>query len=200
MTARRRFPVVATLIVTLAVAAMIALGLWQLLDRLPKKEAFLAQLAANPARAAVPFPQVDDDRLLFRRSVGVCRPPVDVKLFGAGAAGYRAIARCALAGPTPGLTVQLGTTRDPNARVSWRGGAVAGLIAHQPDSRPLLSFDGRPTPLMLVADRPVAGLAPSPRPRLDGIPNNHLAYAGQWFFFAAVAAIIFILATRRRQR
>ena len=35
MTARR-IPVVPTIVVALAVAAMIALGLWQLLDRLPK--------------------------------------------------------------------------------------------------------------------------------------------------------------------
>jgi len=39
VTTTRRFPVLPTLLVALAVAAMIALGLWQLLDRLPKKEA-----------------------------------------------------------------------------------------------------------------------------------------------------------------
>jgi len=196
----KRWPVLATLVVALAATGMVALGLWQLLDRLPRKEAFLAQVAANPSRPPVTFPDTVDDRLLFRQSHGTCAPPVDVKLFGAGAAGYRAIARCAIAGPQPGLTVQLGTTRDPMARPRWNGGVVSGLIAHQPDSRPLLSFDGRRVPLMLVLDRPAAGLAPNRRPSIDSIPNNHLAYAGQWFFFAAVASIIYILAIRHRQR
>ena len=40
---------------------------------------------------------------------------------------------------------------------------------------------------MLVADTPPAGLAANGTPDLGAVPNNHLAYAGQWFFFAAVA-------------
>ena len=47
----KRIPLIPTIVVTLAVAAMIGLGLWQLLDRAPRKEAYLAQLAANPAKA-----------------------------------------------------------------------------------------------------------------------------------------------------
>ncbi|NHN21599.1 SURF1 family protein, partial [Bacillus amyloliquefaciens] len=45
----RRIPLIPTLVVGMAVAAMIALGLWQLLDRLPAKEAHIARLARNPA-------------------------------------------------------------------------------------------------------------------------------------------------------
>ncbi|WP_217429849.1 SURF1 family protein, partial [Sphingomonas bacterium] len=86
----RRVPVLPTLVVGLAVAAMIALGLWQLLIRLPEKEAQLAQLAANPTRPPIAFPVAPDDRLLFRRSAATCRPPVTVTLAGAGAAGFRA--------------------------------------------------------------------------------------------------------------
>ncbi len=51
---------------------------------------------------------------------------------------------------------------------------------------------------MLVADTPAPGLKPNTPPDLDAVPNNHLAYAGQWFFFAAVAGIIYTLALRRR--
>ena len=36
------------------------------------------------------------------------------------------------------------------------------------------------------------------RPDIGLVPNNHLAYAGQWFFFAAVAALIYLVALRRR--
>ncbi len=192
----KRVPVLPTLFVALAVAAMVALGLWQLLDRLPEKEAYLAKVAANPARPPVAFPSVPDQSLLLRRASATCRPPVGVTLAGAGAAGFRAIATCA-----NGMAMQLGTTRDPMARVQWSGGAVSGFISHAPDQRSLIGAlaDRRPPPLMLVADRtPVAGLAANAPPSLDSIPNNHLAYAVQWFFFAAVASIIYLLALRRR--
>ena len=65
----RRIPLLSTLLVMLAVAAMIALGLWQLLDRRPQKLAFLQQLAANPTRPIIPFPEQTDERLLFRRAI-----------------------------------------------------------------------------------------------------------------------------------
>jgi surfeit locus 1 family protein len=195
-------PVLTTLIVLLAAAAMVALGLWQLLDRLPQKQAYLAKLAANPARPAVPFPRAGDDRLLFRRSAGSCAAPVRVTLAGAGAAGFRAIATCAAGGPTPSMIVQLGTTRDPMARPAWAGGPVTGYISDAPDHRPLLAlaFDRAATPLMLVADRPLPGLQPNRPPDLDAVPNNHLAYAVQWFIFAGVALVIYALALRRRLR
>ncbi len=191
----KHVPIVPTLLVTLAVAAMMALGLWQLLDRRPAKLAYLAQVAANPGRPPVAFPDTADQSLLLRRATGECRAPARVTLAGAGAAGFRAIATCA-----NGMAVQLGTTRDPMARVVWRGGTVSGLISHAPDSRSLLGalIDRRPQPLMLVADRPVAGLTANARPDIDAIPNNHLAYAVQWFFFAGVASVIYLLALRRR--
>ena len=195
MTARR-FPVIPTIIVALAVATMIALGLWQLLDRLPKKEAFLAQIERNPARPPVAFPRSPDDRLLFRRSSVDCRDPRDQQLAGAGGAGYRVIVRCA-----GGVPVQLGTTRDPKDRIAWSGGRIDGYISHAPDSRALITtlFDHRAQEMMLVAAAPPAGLAANRPPDLSAIPNSHLAYAGQWFFFAAIASVIYVLASRRRK-
>ena len=53
---------------------------------------------------------------------------------------------------------------------------------------------------MLVAAPPPAGLAANPGPDLSAVPNNHLAYAVQWFLFAGIAAIIYLLALRRRAR
>ena len=191
----RRVPVVPTLLVALAVAAMIALGLWQLLIRLPEKEALLAQLAANPAKPAIAFPSAPDDRLLFRRTSTLCSGPVRVRLAGAGKAGFRALADCAA-----GQTIQLGTTHDPMARPAWRGGAATGYLSHVPDARPLIAglWDRRPKPMMLIADTPPAGLARNTPPDLSAVPNSHLAYAVQWFFFAAVATVIYALALRRR--
>lgn len=196
----RRIPVLPTVLVALAVATMIALGLWQLLIRLPEKEAQLAQLAANPARSVIAYPSVPDDALLFRRASGICIEPTAIRLAGAGTAGYRAIAKCRTGAEGPGMTVQLGTTRDPKAKLAWRGGAVSGYLTHAPDPRPLIAtiFDGAPKRLMLIADTPPAGLTRNMPPDVAAVPNNHLAYAGQWFFFAAVASVIYVLAVRRR--
>lgn len=193
----RRAPLIPSLIVVAAVAAMIALGLWQLLDRLPQKEVYLAQLAANPSRPAIAFPSTPDDRLLFRRAVLTCAPPVSIRREGAGKAGYRLIATCA-----GGSQVQLGTTRDFKAEVEWRGGAVSGYISHAPDRRPLIAglFDRSPVPLMLVADTPPVGLSRNAPPDLSAVPNNHLAYAVQWFLFAGVATIVYLLALRIRSQ
>lgn len=196
----KRVPVVPTVLVALAVAAMIALGLWQLLDRLPAKQAYLAQLAANPAKPPIAFPRFPDDTLLFRRASGFCLQPTAIALTGAGASGFRAIAQCRTGAEGPGMIVQLGTTRDPLRRVTWAGGAVGGTISHAPSSAPLIAglFHHEVPSLMLVADPPIDGLAANGRPDIESVPNSHLAYAGQWFFFAGVAAIIYALALVRR--
>jgi len=196
----RRLPFLPTLLVGLAVAAMIALGLWQLLDRRPRKLAFLEQLAGNPSLPPVAFPRIPDERLLFRRTIATCRPPVAIRLAGAGAAGFRAIATCNNPGTDPGLTVQLGTTRDPKARVTWGGGTVAGYIGHAPDGRSLIGAALHPQPPrpMLIATTPLAGLSANAPPNIDSVPNNHLAYGVQWFFFAGVATVIYLLAVGRR--
>jgi surfeit locus 1 family protein len=197
----KRIPVVPTIIVALAVCGMIALGIWQITVRLPEKEAYLAQLSGNPAKPPVAFPRFPDDTLLFRRSNVFCLSPVTITRAGAGNAGFRLIAACRTGAEGPGVKVQLGTTRDPNKRVDWRGGAVSGFISHAPDARPLIAglFDHAPQEMLLVADRPVASLAANTRPDVGVVPNNHLAYGVQWFLFAAVAAIIYAVAVLRRR-
>lgn len=190
-----KLPVLPTLAVGVAVAAMVALGLWQLNVRLPEKEAELALLANNPGRPVVAFPASADESLLFRRATLQCRAPVALRRAGAGAAGYRVIATCA-----GGEQVQLGTIRDPVGPVAWAGGPVGGRISHAPDARPVIAraFDHAPPPLLLVADRPAAGLTANPTPDWRLVPNNHLSYAVQWFLFAGIAAVIYALALRRR--
>lgn len=196
----KRWPIVPTMIVGVCVAVMIALGLWQLLVRLPEKEAQLAQLAGNPARPPVAFPSAPDDRLLFRRSSAMCLDVAGISRAGAGNAGYRLIADCRTGAEGPGVKVQLGTTRDPREMVRWSGGAVTGWISHAPDSTPMIArlFGGTPQQMLLVADRPVGDLTANTRPDVGIVPNNHLAYAGQWFFFALIAALIYLIALRRR--
>ncbi len=113
----RRFPLIPTMLVTLAVAAMIGLGLWQLLDRLPQKQAFLIQLADNPGKPPVAFPDANDESLLFRQTRGACRPPLTVTLAGAGAAGFRR-SRAARAGRSSSSARRVIRWRE------WRGRAA----------------------------------------------------------------------------
>lgn len=193
----RRVPVLPTALVALAIAAMVALGVWQLRVRLPEKEAYLAQLAGNPARPPVAFPRAPDDRLLFRRTFATCRPPVAITLAGAGSAGFRLIATCG-----DGAKVQLGTTHDPARTMTWNGGEVQGWVSHAPDAAPLIAQLWRPDrqQMLLVSATPIGGLDANTRPDVSLVPNNHLAYGVQWFAFAAVAAVIYALALRRRGR
>lgn len=199
----KRLPIIPTIIVGLAVAAMIALGCWQLFDRLPKKESFLALLAANPAKPPVAFPAIPTDKsLLFRRTSAFCLEPTKWQTEGAGRFGWRFIAHCRTGAEGPGFAVEIGTSHDPNAKPQWRGGEVSGTIALAPNHRSLLGglVDKTPDTLMIVADRAPPGFAVAPRPTLDSIPNNHLAYGVQWFVFAAIAITIYALALRRRMR
>lgn len=196
----KRVPIIPTIVVSLCVAAMLGLGFWQLFDRRPKKLAYIEQLRANPSRPPIAFPRFPDDTLLFRRASGFCLQPTSIATQGAGASGFRLIAQCRTGAEGPGMAVQLGTTRDPKAKPFWKGGEVRGYVGHAPDARPLIAglFDHTPRRMMLVLDPPAAGLAPNGRADVDSVPNSHLAYAVQWFVFAGLASIIYLLALRRR--
>jgi len=202
---KRRVPIVATILVALAVAAMIGLGVWQL-QRRAEKEALLARLAANRDLPAIAFPRVPlGDDLLFRRAGAFCLQPTSWSSEGGhdarGKSGWRQIARCRTGAEGPGFAVQIGLSGAPNTKPTWRGGRVQGYLAYAPDHQPLIAgvFGRVPRTLMIVADPPLAGLAANPPADLSSVPNNHLAYAVQWFVFAAVAAIIYGLALRKRQ-
>ncbi|HEX7877232.1 MAG TPA: SURF1 family protein [Sphingobium sp.] len=201
-----RLPVFPTFIVAAAVLTMIALGVWQL-DRRHDKEAVLALAAANPGKPAVSYPAnppVPAD-LLFRPSSAHCLRVTGWRSEAGhaadGSTGYRYIAQCATGAEGPGLLVALGVAKKPDMKPNWDGGQVKGWISQEPDHRSLLSrISGQAAPLrpMLIADRAPPGLKPVAPPSASDVPNNHLAYAVQWFFFAAVAVVIYLLALRRR--
>lgn len=198
-----RLPLIPTIVVGLAVAAMVGLGIWQL-ERKQQKEALIGQLATNFDKPAIAFPRFPvGDENLFRRATAYCLEPLSWALVGAGKRGFRLIATCRTGAEGPGLLVDMGTTHDPKFTPQWKGGEVAGTITHAPDSRPLLAnLFGKPPPktLMLVSDTAAPGLEPDEKPDLGSVPNNHLAYAVQWFLFAAVAAVIYLLALRWRAK
>jgi cytochrome oxidase assembly protein ShyY1 len=203
----RRFPFLATGIVALAIAAMIGLGVWQL-HRATWKEALLARYTAAQNMPPVAFqPLATDDALLFRRSSAVCLEPVNWTTTPgrnrAGEPGWRWIVNCRTGAEGPGATFDMGWSAGWQGKVTWRGGRVAGVIASRPDHRSVVGKAlgrGAPAGLMIIADTPAPGLKPSAYPAIADIPNNHMAYAVQWFLFALIAAVIYGLALRWRGR
>jgi cytochrome oxidase assembly protein ShyY1 len=202
----RRIPIIATLIVGLAVALMIALGVWQL-GRMKQKEAAIASFNANMTLPATAYPARNpaDETYLFRTLSATCLRVVDWKEIGgrsrAGAIGFRHIASCATGAEGPGLLVDLGVSATPNTKPAWTGGPVTGRATYEPDDHSFLvrmAGNAPPLRLMIISETPAPGLAVSPLPDPSSVPNNHFSYAVQWFLFAAIAVIIYALALRRR--
>lgn len=190
----KRWPIIPTIFVIAAVATMIGLGVWQL-QRKGEKEAVLARYhsAANLPAMAWPSVPLPDELPLYRASEVNCIKVTAWQSVAGdnrdGKAGFAHVASCQTGGMEgPGAKIALGWSDRPE-NPAWQGGSVKGIIA--PDGRHLIK---------LVATEPVAGLALLTKPSADQIPNNHLAYAIQWFFFAAAAAVIYVLALRKRQQ
>lgn len=197
MTARP--PLVASVFVVVAVAVMIGLGAWQL-KRAGWKERLLAGYAQAEAMPPITWPTepLRDDQLpLFRHATGVCLRPVGKRAIAgenaAGETGYVQIIDCATGAEGPGMSVQLGWSKDPNAKVNWTGGPVSGIIVPDRQSR-----------MRLVAATAPQGLQPSKAPEVSSIsavtPAGHRGYAATWFSLAAIALIIYGLALRKRLR
>lgn len=182
----RRIPLIPTIIVLAAVATMIALGIWQL-GRAKEKTALIAryEAAGSAAPAAYPRTEAETENALYRTSTVVCDRVTDMSTIASrsasGVSGLAQVATCAIDGGGE-AKVLLGFTRKPEL-AEWSGGEVTGIVAPGP---------------RLVADPPLAGLSPLAKPDPADIPNNHMAYVGQWFFFALTALVIYALALRKR--
>ncbi|GMN02712.1 SURF1 family protein [Erythrobacter sp. MTPC3] len=182
-----RIPIIPTLIVLAAAITMIRLGFWQL-DRADEKAEMLARYdAAVETGVQVPFPVTGDGKdVWFRQSAIDCAEVSGIETVAGTAAngqkGWTQRATCTLG--EGGVLVDLGFSREIEPPV-WEGGTVTGIIAPGP---------------RLVADPPQADLRPLARPDPSELPNNHLAYAGQWFLFALTALLIYGFALRSRFR
>lgn len=190
----KRWPIIPTILVALAIATMIGLGVWQL-QRKAEKDALLVRYEAATGLPEVVWPTVPDpDALpLFRRSALMCVRAIKIEAVSgintAGDAGFAHVASCQTGGAEgPGARVAIGWSERPQSP-KWAGGPVRGIIA--PDGRQLIK---------LVSTDPIAGLQQLAAPSPEQIPNNHLLYAIQWFIFAFAALVIFILAVRKRNK
>lgn len=186
----RRIPFLATLVVLLAVAAMLSLGVWQI-HRLHEKEALIARYArAHSDSTEIDWPvrsEMAQDQLYRRARLTCVNASAHSSMAGrsrAGALGMAQTVRCPVPGGAAALVV-LGWSARPNAATAWAGGEIHGVIAPGP---------------RLVADPPVAGLQANAVPDPSEIPNNHLSYAVQWFLFAGTALVIYAIAIFRRAR
>ena len=188
----RRAPIVATIVVLAAVAVMIGLGVWQL-HRAQENKALLAQyeVASKLPPIAYPTAPLKGPLPLFRWATGFCQKLVGQRASEgrnrAGEIGWVHIVDCATGAEGPGMSVEVGWSKDPNAQVNWSGGPVTGVIVRDRLRR-----------IRLVAASAPPGLEPSAVPSLAAIPNNHRSYALQWFSFAAIALVIYALAVRKR--
>lgn len=187
-------PVLVTILVLAAVGTMIYLGVWQL-QRAEWKNGLLAQYEAAHNEPATTYPAVpiEEDSPLFRKSSVNCLEVISWRSTSGrsatGQSGWAHIATCRTGGSEgPGAQVVAGWSTKPDDP-DWQGGNVEGIIA--PDTQHVIR---------LVASEPVAGLQKSQMPSTEDIPNNHMAYAVQWFLFAGIALIIFVIAFRGRRK
>ena len=189
----RRIPFLPTLVVLVAAGIMVRLGVWQL-DRLHQKEAMLAQFTQAGAISSIaPWP--DGNHLIrqatnFRQTEVICAKVLRIAAVSgrnaAGEAGWAHIADCETAQGYSRAEVVLGWSQDPKSPV-WTGGKARGTF------RMTGQYAAR-----VIAQPPLAGLAANARPDPNDVPNNHLAYAVQWFLFAGMALVIYALALRKR--
>ena len=194
----RRLPLVPTIVVIGALAVLISLGVWQL-QRATWKEQMLARYAAAERLPPITWPTapVIGELPLFRHATGVCVRPVGKRAIAGenrdGEPGYVQIVDCATGAEGPGMSVEVGWSRNPNIRVQWPGGPVSGIIVPDRFSR-----------IRLVAASAPPGLEPSAIPSVENAssitPAGHRMYAATWFALALAALIIYIIAVMKRGR
>lgn len=193
----KRLPIIPTIIVAVAVAVLVRLGVWQL-HQAERKQALLDRYAAAEKMPPVTWPTVplkDAQLPLFRHATGLCLRVVGKTVHGgenqSGEPGYVHILDCATGAEGPGMSVEVGWAKNPNAKFSWNGGLVSGIIV--PDRR---------TRMRLVAASAPTGLEPSKTPDVSTVspitPPIHRGYAATWFALALAALIIYGLAVRKR--
>jgi surfeit locus 1 family protein len=179
----RGLPAIPTIFVAAAVAVMIGLGVWQL-QRAEWKEGLIRELEASSHTRTARLSCTMDGR-----------PDVRAGRSATGESGFRYIMRCASrpkgADQVGEELVDIGWSRRPDLlpRVRLSRTFTGTYAAGEATS-------GR----IFVSDDPVPPLEKSGLPSPSDLPNNHLLYAAQWFFFALAAAVIYALALRRRRR
>lgn len=194
----RNIPVVATIVVVAAAAVMAALGFWQL-GRLEQKEAMIEQYSLNAADTRTVDIARGNEEMVYRRVSVECPDPADWRAIAGrnvqGQTGYVHQYTCAQreaggadgGSDLPATFAVIGWSQAPQEPV-FTGGTITGTLISSGDD------------FKVVAEPPLADLQANAAPDPNDLPNNHLAYAGQWFFFSLTALVIYAFALRRRAR
>ena len=192
----RSIPILPTIIVVAAVLTMIALGIWQL-GRADEKEALLAEYERKSQLQDVVELSFGNSGWVYRTVRIKCPKPRAWQAVAGrniqGQVGYVHRYECAKyrrwLQPNNSIIettyADIGWSMSPN-EPNFTGGEIEGLLV------------GRDDKYKVVATDPYAGLEKVAKPDPNDLPNNHLAYAGQWFFFAITALAIYFLALRKR--
>lgn len=203
--------IIPTVFVLLAVATMIGLGFWQL-QRKAHNAQLLQEVIANSSKTAITYPAmgpVSTDALHRKSAVNCLRVSQwreDAGSDSKGKTGTRYLAECVTGAEGPGALIVAGISDRPNQKINWNGGQVEGIITTEPDRQSMIAkLVGKSLVLrpMLVSQAGLGGLRTAEPPSLDKIRSKISSngfYAIQWFLFATAAAIIYVLAVRKRAK
>lgn len=186
----RDIPIVSTIFVLAAAATMVALGVWQL-GRADEKAALIEAHQTALAQEDVVEIEYGRPGLDYRTVRMNCQTPGNWQAVAGrnarGQTGYAHRYSCSTT-ITPidarVTVVDVGWSRAPS-EPGFEGGVIEGMMVTTSAHK-------------IVASQPLEGLEPLAKPDPNDLPNNHLAYAGQWFFFAITALVIYWLALRSR--
>lgn len=193
----KRLPLIPTIIVAIVVGGCIWAALWNL-GRAKRHSAELQKLETASRLPPITFPTVptsDAELPVYRFASGNCLKVInrrtDVGESASGEPGFAIIFDCATGAEGPGMSVQVGWSKDPKATTPWAGGLVSGVIV--PD---------RKARIRLVASTPAPGLQPNgaTKAAIAVPPGQNRGYAFQFFSFAVIALVIYGLAVRNRLR
>lgn len=194
----RRLPIIPTILVIAAAVVMVWLGIWQL-GRADEKAALIAEYESQSAiNDAIPI-IIGSDEFAYRKVELECPNPASWQaVAGRNDKGQAGFAHRYICAAEPGVTQhELGAPIITYGDIGWsrsakqpqfEGGTVKGKLVRIGDG------------YKVIARTPLAGLQPLAEPDPNDLPNNHLAYAGQWFFFALTALLVYGFAVRSRLR
>jgi surfeit locus 1 family protein len=201
----RRIPIIPTIVTIVGVLILCGLGRWQLERRAWKRD-LIDRLAAAPNLPEV-TPQefraamLGDVSVQYRRASIDCfagpKQPYDLRPGSSarGTSGFFVIVSCQPNNRPPDIVAVAGWTKrvDAKDQTILLDHQLSGVVIENPYG----DAPGRPR-FMLIPDEAIPPLGRPQLPRAADLPDNHLAYAGQWFGLAIVLVAIYGLWLRRR--
>ncbi|WP_372918449.1 SURF1 family protein [Sandarakinorhabdus sp.] len=201
----RRIPFIPTVITAAGILILCALGRWQL-ERREWKHDLITRLAAAPNLPAVTPEEfragmMGDVSLQYRRASIDCRAgpkkPYDLRPGSSarGTSGFYVVVSCRPNNRPPDIVAVAGWTKRADAKNLTLNldHQMSGVLIESPYGKQ----PNRPR-YMLIPNEAIAPLGRPGQPRAADLPDNHLAYAGQWFGLAGALAAIYGLWLRRR--